>query len=189
MHTFKRGEAKGNEMESKLGFEIETCSRCGGSGHFSYNQIDGSRCFKCGGAKVTYTKRGQAAAEFYEAQFQKPLSEFKVGDFMRCEIMAPSGMSARFFAPVIEVKPERVYAHSMNKETGKCDIPVLGIEVCCRSEKYGACGILAPSSSLVRFGATAAQKAAALEKALAYQASLTKAGKPKAAGRKESANV
>ena len=77
-------------MENKLGFEIETCSRCGGSGHFSYNQIDGSRCFKCGGAKVTYTKRGQAAA---------------------------------------------------------------------------------------------------LEKALAYQASLTKAGKPKAAGRKESANV
>ena len=28
---------------------FENCSRCGGSGHYSYNQRDGSRCFKCNG--------------------------------------------------------------------------------------------------------------------------------------------
>lgn len=29
------------------------CPRCGGTGNFSYNQIDGTRCFKCGGRKYT----------------------------------------------------------------------------------------------------------------------------------------
>ncbi len=28
-----------------------TCPRCGGTGHYSYNQIDGTRCFKCSGWK------------------------------------------------------------------------------------------------------------------------------------------
>lgn len=27
-----------------------TCSRCGGSGHYAYNPIDGTRCFRCGGS-------------------------------------------------------------------------------------------------------------------------------------------
>lgn len=27
------------------------CGRCGGSGHYSYNQRDATRCFGCGGAK------------------------------------------------------------------------------------------------------------------------------------------
>ncbi len=33
-----------------LGYTV-TCSRCGGSGEYSWNQTDGSKCFKCGGAK------------------------------------------------------------------------------------------------------------------------------------------
>lgn len=30
--------------------EHRTCTRCGGSGHYSYNQIDGTRCFGCAGS-------------------------------------------------------------------------------------------------------------------------------------------
>ena len=33
-----------------LGYVV-TCSRCGGSGRYSWNQVDGDKCFKCGGAK------------------------------------------------------------------------------------------------------------------------------------------
>lgn len=33
-----------------LGFGVD-CSRCCGTGHYSYNQLSGTRCFKCGGAK------------------------------------------------------------------------------------------------------------------------------------------
>lgn len=32
------------------------CTRCGGTGHFSFNLMDGTRCFKCGGAKYTMPK-------------------------------------------------------------------------------------------------------------------------------------
>lgn len=38
----------------------ETCSRCGGSGQYSFNPIDGTRCFKCGGSGqlMPTTKKG-----------------------------------------------------------------------------------------------------------------------------------
>lgn len=45
--------------------ETETCGRCGGSGHYSYNQIDGTRCYGCGGTGTRYTKRGQKALEYW----------------------------------------------------------------------------------------------------------------------------
>ena len=40
----------------------ETCSRCGGSGHYSFNPIDGTRCFKCAGKGnlVPTSKKGLA---------------------------------------------------------------------------------------------------------------------------------
>jgi hypothetical protein len=38
----------------------ETCSRCGGSGEYSYNQRDGTRCFKCNGRRYTSAKLTRA---------------------------------------------------------------------------------------------------------------------------------
>lgn len=35
---------------------MNVCSRCGGSGEYSWNQRDGSRCFKCGGNKYIFPK-------------------------------------------------------------------------------------------------------------------------------------
>lgn len=48
-----------------LGY-VETCGRCGGSGHYSFNQINGTTCFGCSGsgkrlAKIT--KKIVAAAK------------------------------------------------------------------------------------------------------------------------------
>lgn len=57
-----------------LGLRIgPTCGRCGGSGHYSFNQVDGTRCFGCRGIRcilpsgevefiATY-KRAEAAAK------------------------------------------------------------------------------------------------------------------------------
>lgn len=33
-----------------------TCPRCGGTGHYSYNQRDGTKCFKCWGKKFAIPK-------------------------------------------------------------------------------------------------------------------------------------
>lgn len=88
---------------AKVDYETETCSRCGGSGHYSYNQLTGTRCFKCDGAKITLTKRGWAAKQYMDELRAQPLAEVKVGDFIywgqkgRCLVTAideptPSGV-------------------------------------------------------------------------------------------------
>lgn len=42
-----------------LGYK-ETCGRCGGTGQYSFNQMDGTRCYGCMGAKVKLVvKRSQ----------------------------------------------------------------------------------------------------------------------------------
>jgi hypothetical protein len=42
---------------------LPTCGRCGGSGHYSYNQLTGTTCFSCQGAgvRVCKTKKEEAA--------------------------------------------------------------------------------------------------------------------------------
>ena len=34
----------------------ETCDRCGGSGEYSFNLLDGTRCYKCGGSGKQFPK-------------------------------------------------------------------------------------------------------------------------------------
>lgn len=60
--------------------ETETCSRCGGSGHYSYCQRFGTVCFKCGGRKVTLTKRGAEAARYLRELRSKRAADVKPGD-------------------------------------------------------------------------------------------------------------
>jgi hypothetical protein len=67
------------EMTSPLGFEAKTCSRCGGSGQYSYNQIHGSRCYGCSGDKIQHTKRGKAAKLFYVESLKLMPEDIKVG--------------------------------------------------------------------------------------------------------------
>lgn len=48
-------------------FESETCERCGGTGEYSYNQLDGTRCYGCNGVGWKLTQRGREAYEAYQA--------------------------------------------------------------------------------------------------------------------------
>ena len=65
-------------------FETETCSRCGGSGNYSYCQTHGTTCFKCGGSGITYTTRGAAARAWWKAQREAKISDLVIG--MRVKI-------------------------------------------------------------------------------------------------------
>ena len=41
------------ERNSKMYVKVKSkCPRCGGSGHYSYNQMDGTRCYGCGGSGI-----------------------------------------------------------------------------------------------------------------------------------------
>lgn len=61
-------------------FECDVCSRCGGTGEYSFNQMDGTRCYGCNGTGWSYTKRGKAAREFYRKSLTKRADELRVGD-------------------------------------------------------------------------------------------------------------
>jgi ribosomal protein L37E len=65
-------------------FESETCSRCGGTGRYSFNGQH-SICYKCGGAKVTLTKAGrEARAKWIMANVDEiPVADLRVGDIIR----------------------------------------------------------------------------------------------------------
>lgn len=61
-------------------FETATCSRCGGSGNYSYCQMHGTTCFGCGGSGHKLTKRGMAAQNWLRKQQTVSVSDLKVGD-------------------------------------------------------------------------------------------------------------
>lgn len=66
--------------KSKPLFEHKTCGRCGGSGHYSYNQINGTTCFGCGGSGTQLTKRGLAAQRWFRDQTTVKVEDLKVGE-------------------------------------------------------------------------------------------------------------
>lgn len=66
-------------MSQSIRYETVECSRCGGTGHYSYNPMDGTICFKCRGAKRTSSKKGAAAREKVE-EFKMSLYSVAAGD-------------------------------------------------------------------------------------------------------------
>src|SRR5262245_4455947 len=67
-------------MTRKLLFENVTCSRCGGSGEYSYCSMYGRVCFKCGGSGATLTKKGRVAQNWLNAKRKFKAGDLKVGD-------------------------------------------------------------------------------------------------------------
>jgi hypothetical protein len=143
-----------NTTEVAQRFETVTCGRCGGTGHYSYCQRYGTICFKCGGRKVVYTKRGAAAAKYLNELLSKPLSEINPGDKIRDLVVSPDGIGTTW-ATVEEITTEDGV---LMLKTNRC-------------HHHGV-----KPDSIFRVAATKEVKQAALEKAYEYQANLTKAG-------------
>lgn len=142
--------------ETTVKFENEVCSRCGGTGRFSYNQVDGSRCYGCNGTGVKYTKRGAAAHELYIKLLSKPASEIVAGEKIYCD-----GIGAGWYV----VKSAKVL------DSGMVDFDF--------GQGKGLNGRRCNGSEIIRYAHTNEEKAAKLAKALAYQETLTKTGKPR----------
>jgi hypothetical protein len=154
--------------------EVETCSRCYGSGRYSYNSIDGDRCYGCGGKGVRYTKRGAAAARFLDALRKVPASEIKVGDLIEVDTI-----HRRYFARVTEVTPQpNAWRSRSGTDAEWRDIH--GVKFVVQSKSGEQTHYIVAASAKVRKGFTAEEKQAQLQQALDYQATLTKAGKPRA---------
>ncbi len=51
------------ENQMKFKYESQPCGRCGGTGHYSFNQVSGTTCFKCNGSGKQLTRAGGAASK------------------------------------------------------------------------------------------------------------------------------
>ena len=142
--------------ETKTEFETEVCSRCGGTGHYSYNQMDGSKCYGCGGKGIKLTKRGAAARELYMRLLSKPATEIAVGDKIHLDSM----YSGWYTVASVTIK-----------SNGQIDLDFTP------GAKMG--GYVCNPTEVIRYAHTEEQKAPKLAAALAYQDTLTKAGKPR----------
>lgn len=136
---------------NKSPFEHETCSRCGGSGQYSFNLMYGRRCFKCWGRGSVFTGRGRAAREYYNKLLTVPVSELKPGMFVYVEDM--TGASWR-----------RVISVTIDGDLSP-HVETHGLDILGQKE--------------FRIRPTDEQRQAALKAALEYQDTLTKRGKPR----------
>lgn len=77
-------------MAHTLKYDIESCSRCGGSGHYSSCQMYGTTCFKCHGKTTTLTRAAAKAAvavqEFIAAHFSVAVGSLVVGDRIKLPV-------------------------------------------------------------------------------------------------------
>lgn len=128
-------------------FENIPCTRCGGTGHYSFNLMYGTVCFRCGGKKWEYTKRGKVAHDYYESMLTVLAKDITPGMYLW------DGMS-RSWQLVQEVTHEWIKTDKM---------------------MWGC----APETPFRRKPRDAEEYQTLLQKALDYQAGLTKTGKPK----------
>lgn len=49
----------------------KTCSRCGGTGEYSFNMRDGKRCFKCNGSGVELRRYSKAFVSDLQAEVSR----------------------------------------------------------------------------------------------------------------------
>lgn len=142
-------------------FEIEPCSRCGGSGQHSFNG-EHSRCYKCDGKNggKALTKRGAAAKAYYVAKFQVAAETIVVGDTVS------HGMG-RFRVVQIERFDRNVKINGV-----ACVIDTVALIGKTTSYQTSA-------TSKVRRYPSEDENKIAIADALAYQETLTKAGTPR----------
>lgn len=146
-------------------FEATTCSRCGGTGTYSFSSMYGRVCFGCRGAGYKHTKRGAAAYKVYCASLCKPVEAIEVGDIYRWDGFTAGSLTVRDFWVVVDsVEP-----------TASGGIRLVG-----RVNKAGGESATADQGpgAMIRVARTNEFKKAKLQEALAYQATLTKQGVP-----------
>ena len=140
-------------MATLIKYDSEPCTRCGGTGQHSYNPMDGTRCFKCRGSGLQLTKRGKAAKAFADNLLDVPVE--KAGE----RTFQFTGFARRYNGCTAELERSD-------------DIKTRYFQIMSRSGEIICC---AGEGIRVRLHPTPQE----VEEILAYQDSLTKAGKPR----------
>lgn len=106
---------------NNIAFETTTCTRCGGCGEYSFNQIDGKRCYGCHGTGLKLSRAGAAARKRYDAvmdEMHTPVTEIKVGDLA----MFSTFSGAKFWSKVTGSHADELNAGHWTIETMRRDM-------------------------------------------------------------------
>lgn len=151
-------------------YERQPCGRCGGSGRYSFNQIDGDRCYGCGGTGQKLTKRGAAAYAFASELLDVPVEEFfdkHNGERSAVYRDAFAGRKVTFR------KLQETERTMIKPGMGKPEQAHRSFKIVSDVERINGMGF--GQGIRVRLIPTEAD----VETVMAYQESLTKAGKPR----------
>lgn len=154
-------------------FETCTCTRCGGTGKYSYCQMYGDRCFKCGGTGKVLTKRGAAANAFLRSLRTVKACDVKFGDAVLFE--GCPGFSRTTYFRVETMHTQLRSGSSTDSATGEVKVHN-HLHLSGPTPKGEQHGLGTFPDADVRLVPTKAQAAEQIAKAIAYQATLTKAG-------------
>lgn len=160
------------QAAEKVGIlETQTCTRCHGSGQYSYCPGYGTTCFKCAGTKETLTKRGVMANRYLLSLRSKSAGELKVG-----EVIWSAGVPGHIKSGWHTIKEILPY-----EDKGR--YVVNGVEQPKRIDLIEIkCPVLhmpgVSPEQVIRVRQDKEQSAATWAKAMAYQATLSKMGKP-----------
>lgn len=154
-------------------FETTDCGRCSNTGRIpTFSHVAGGVCFGCGGKGFRFTKRGEAANNFFNESLKVTAGSLQVGDLIRCEDFFRGKV---WFAPIVEIGELRFVGKSLQQDGSWKDF--FGFDITTEDEKHGRNGIGgATAEYLIRKAWSAEAKAEKLAAALAYQASMTKTG-------------
>jgi hypothetical protein len=166
--------------ETPTEFETQTCSRCGGSGNYSYCQTYGTTCFKCRGKGRVYTKRGAAAKAYLLELRSKPGSAIKPGDRVWETIVTNGGAVGNAWYKVETIEPLTLEnAGCWQIVDGVKTIPANALKVNLRYGKSYTLQTTFGLESKYLVKPDAATGEATMKQALEYQATLTKQGTPR----------
>lgn len=126
-------------MSITVKFETEECSRCGGSGSYSFNLRDGDKCLKCNRSGLQTSRRGMAARKAYDLVMdgmQKIWSDVKPGDKVQLTIRKNGSLINRW-VQVVTADPsedgERVKVTYLTRSTVDNNLAHLPVRVWDRS--------------------------------------------------------
>lgn len=159
--------------------ETKTCSRCGGSGNYSYCQRYGTTCFGCGGSGVQMTKRGAAASAYLAELRSKPAAELVVGDLIQVGCITMSGDPYNAWGRVESIGREASTGASLVNGVmtpHNFEYVVVTCKLCKGGRDHVSHLCETTRVRIHHAGEAAASTWAA---AMAYQASLTNQGKPR----------
>lgn len=158
--------------------ERQTCGRCGGTGKYPSSCYNGL-CLGCSGKGFKFTARGVATEKYLKELRSKPVESLQVGDVIRVEHFTLNALIYSFDKITVLEPHTAENADMWTAGPAGEKIVQPGFKLVTHSDRRGDLSTVIAPGTLVRVAQTAEQKAATLAQALAYQDTLTKAGKPR----------